>query len=181
MGGGYSKTVKSTVVVNIGDLVGKWVEVGRYTDPEEALCNNVELNFFADPNPSEMTVGRTCICQTVEGTAFTGAATGNKIQTRHFIQTKVSNTFDILETKQKITVVYFQRGWLLLADPDHLWIYQKGSITMDKTKMAELFNIVQGVGYDPSRVILTGKSVQALAAQQIFTGTILYPQCAGRV
>jgi lipocalin len=174
MGLGASKP-KSTFDFHPEDYYGTWLEVGRYADPQESVCNDVRLDIA--PSGTGFKVLKTCGCFTNKDTIC------GKPEYIEYNRVDDSNTYETIDpkTQQKgtATIIWTNyTGWSLVGDGDRLWIYQRPKQNITSEDLARLFVLILRNGYDPTRVILTGRTIQQLAAQRVYTGTLVAPFCS---
>jgi lipocalin len=153
---------------------GYWIEVGRYADPQEAVCNDVALHVDVKPG-GHLEVLRSCSCS---GKEVSVCGEEEKLD---YVRIS-SNTYQVFDRAARltwsVTIVWTDyRRLSLVASPDRLWIYRRSDVDLTEDELARIYRLVVENGFDPSKVILTGLSVTRLGEQHIHTSTLIAPFC----
>lgn len=177
---------------------GYWVELGKYPDPGEKVCNDVSVLIVPNKDkPGNLFVSRSCVCH----------LTNNKLCGRperfEAQPTNIAATYDVFPLGSNIPASQVRIVWTdyrlsLVAANNRLWIYQKvgSKYAHDETAKGNVPGIpllslqdledirqrVQQMGFDPFRVILSGQAVYSLAQgpDKIYTSTLMTPHCQSK-
>ena len=179
MGAGQSR-VKNTRQFEFDpqEYYGTWYEIGRYPDKDEAVCNDITVTIGPQAgNLDNFSIVRQCICD-LSGQQLCG-------QQDRYRANRIGETNEYVtlpERDDEIPRGRFRIVWTdyvttsLVSDGHQVWIYQR-QIQLDREILGQLYTLLIQHGFDPSKIILTGRAITNLVSKQIFTGTLIKPFC----
>lgn len=152
---------------------GRWYEIGKYYDPSEASCNGVVQDVFPAPNKPEgsYVIHRYCIC----GPQLNVCGKANQ-----YVMTRIKGNEYHNDAGQKLWILWTDyTNWSIVGNDRHVWIYKRNA-NVTPSDLNTLFYHLTKLGYEPSRIQLTGAAVSSLAKQGYATGTIVEPFCSSK-